>query len=439
MCLPARKKKKKTKLSKTKKKQLQEELTGLGIGAIGIYIFLCIFTDYSGKWGIAIHDALFGSFGILAYILPFAIVFLAVAIIMKKKRKIRWGSVVAWSIFAICIICIFHIFFKQHYNLNTFDSYVTTSFLYGKLNQLGCGALAAIISYPLIANIDASGAYIVFSTYIIALIIVKLRISLRKVTRDVSDKIAEHGAELNQKVKTKTIEIKERRKLYINDLSLEEEVEQQQPTIESNRHSNLKILTNNDFSDDYRQQPQANVPAENDYMPEFLKNKKQDEPTFITKQFDEQPSDVGYTPPEPFKTYDDMQPASAPTKKKKDTSEQEWDKAKASVGKQPEENPPYDFPPMELMKRSNNTRNLNAEAECRDNAVRLEETLESFGISAKVIQVRRGPAVTRFELQPPPGVKISRITNLSNDIALSLAAQGVRIEAPIPGKAAIGI
>ncbi len=212
--MPARKKKKNTKLSKTKKKQLQEELTGLGIGALGIYIFLCIFTDYSGKWGIAIHDALFGTFGILAYILPFAVVFLAISIIIKKKRKIKWGSIVVWSIFAICIICIFHIFFKEHYNVNTFNSYVTTSYLFGKLNQLGSGALAAIISYPLVANIDVSGTYIVFSTYIIALIIVKLRISLRKVTRDVSDKIAEHGAEINQKVRTKTHEIRERRKLY---------------------------------------------------------------------------------------------------------------------------------------------------------------------------------------------------------------------------------
>ncbi len=176
-------------------------------------------------------------------------------------------------------------------------------------------------------------------------------------------------------------------------------------------------------------------------MPEFLKKnkKKKDEPTFITQQSNDTSPDEGYSPPDPFKTYDDLESPAAPPKKKEDTTEQEWDKAKAQVGKQPDQNPPYEFPPMELMKRSNNVRDLNAEAECRDNAVRLEETLESFGISAKVIQVSRGPAVTRFELQPPPGVKISRITNLSNDIALSLAAQGVRIEAPIPGKAAIGI
>ena len=69
----------------------------------------------------------------------------------------------------------------------------------------------------------------------------------------------------------------------------------------------------------------------------------------------------------------------------------------------------------------------------------LEDTLESFGINAKVIQVSRGPAITRYEIQPPSGVKVSRIVSLADDIALSMAAPGVRIEAPIPGKAAVGI
>ncbi|GIM27789.1 DNA translocase FtsK [Clostridium polyendosporum] len=73
------------------------------------------------------------------------------------------------------------------------------------------------------------------------------------------------------------------------------------------------------------------------------------------------------------------------------------------------------------------------------NAAKLEETLNSFGVEAKVIQVTKGPSVTRFELQPSAGVKVSKIVNLSDDIALSLAASGVRIEAPIPGKSAVGI
>ena len=77
--------------------------------------------------------------------------------------------------------------------------------------------------------------------------------------------------------------------------------------------------------------------------------------------------------------------------------------------------------------------------ELLNNANKLEETLSSFGVEAKVIQVTKGPSVTRFELQPSAGVKVSKIVNLADDIALNLAASGVRIEAPIPGKSAVGI
>ena len=69
----------------------------------------------------------------------------------------------------------------------------------------------------------------------------------------------------------------------------------------------------------------------------------------------------------------------------------------------------------------------------KQNAQRLVDTLQSFGVQTRIIDISRGPAVTRYELQPSAGVKISKITNLADDIALNLAASGVRIEAPIPG------
>lgn len=104
-------------------------------------------------------------------------------------------------------------------------------------------------------------------------------------------------------------------------------------------------------------------------------------------------------------------------------------------------NAKYAFPPYDLLIEDT------AEAgdvksyrnQVLEGARKLEETLASFGVSAKVVNVTRGPTVTRYELQPSAGVKVSRIVNLSDDIALNLAAPGIRIEAPIPGKAAIGI
>lgn len=100
---------------------------------------------------------------------------------------------------------------------------------------------------------------------------------------------------------------------------------------------------------------------------------------------------------------------------------------------------PYKFPSIKLLNRNTNLSRGDSRKELLDNAKKLEETLASFGVKATVLQVNKGPTVTRYELQPSVGVKVSKIVNLADDIALNLAAVGVRIEAPIPGKAAIGI
>ncbi|OPX84670.1 MAG: DNA translocase SpoIIIE [Pelotomaculum sp. PtaB.Bin104] len=103
------------------------------------------------------------------------------------------------------------------------------------------------------------------------------------------------------------------------------------------------------------------------------------------------------------------------------------------------ENSHYQLPPLSLLLRPYRLKNTRLSKDINDNIRILEDTLESFGIKCKVLQVSRGPAITRYEIQPPAGVKVSRIVGLADDIALSMAAPGVRIEAPIPGKAAVGI
>ncbi|MBR3962847.1 MAG: DNA translocase FtsK [Oscillospiraceae bacterium] len=100
---------------------------------------------------------------------------------------------------------------------------------------------------------------------------------------------------------------------------------------------------------------------------------------------------------------------------------------------------PYIFPPTDLLKMRDSANEDDITEELRKNADILTNTLQSFGVSARVIDINRGPAVTRYELQPGAGVKVSKIAGLSDDLALNLAAKGVRIEAPIPGKAAVGV
>lgn len=121
---------------------------------------------------------------------------------------------------------------------------------------------------------------------------------------------------------------------------------------------------------------------------------------------------------------------------KKDHSEDESKISKIENKGKTYEN--YIYPPIELLKEGIPHQKVNNNL-IIENAKKLEETLKNFAIDAKVVQVSRGPAITRFELQPSPGVKVSRIVSLTDDIALSLATPSVRIEAPIPGKSAIGI
>ena len=104
-----------------------------------------------------------------------------------------------------------------------------------------------------------------------------------------------------------------------------------------------------------------------------------------------------------------------------------------------EQQPEYKYPPIDLLKRPSNDSTGDIRSELTANAEKLVDTLRSFGVETRIINISRGPSVTRYELQPAAGVKISRITNLADDIALNLAAAGVRIEAPIPNKAAVGI
>ena len=119
-------------------------------------------------------------------------------------------------------------------------------------------------------------------------------------------------------------------------------------------------------------------------------------------------------------------------------SEEQAAKAPAEEA-ETEESFQYQYPSIELFERAPDEGDPGAEDELKANAQKLVDTLESFGVRTRVLDISRGPSVTRYEVQPMAGVKISRITSLADDIALNLAVADVRMEAPIPGKPAVGI
>lgn len=119
--------------------------------------------------------------------------------------------------------------------------------------------------------------------------------------------------------------------------------------------------------------------------------------------------------------------------------EKEMAKVQAELSKAAAKEIPYQFPSLDLLNKPKNGKKGMGNDELRSTAMKLQETLESFGVRVKMGDISLGPSVTRYELIPEQGVKVSKITSLSDDIKLSLAASDIRIEAPIPGKAAVGI
>ncbi len=120
-------------------------------------------------------------------------------------------------------------------------------------------------------------------------------------------------------------------------------------------------------------------------------------------------------------------------------SKKSGEAAALPVMKKPGPTGKYVFPPISLLREGKPETGGATREELLRSAKSLEDVLMTFGVEAKVVQVNRGPAVTRYELQPKQGVKVSRIVNLTDDIAMNLAASSIRIEAPIPGKSAVGI
>ena len=172
-----------------------------------------------------------------------------------------------------------------------------------------------------------------------------------------------------------------------------------------------------------------NLPPDIDAVEGFRGPPKND--PFFAKPHNPRPV-VPELPPEPK--------PSAPAKPP-EPIRQEQPVPQASVLSDPPKPPaprPYRKPPFSLL-RQGKGQNAANEGELKANAQLLVDTLASFGVQTRIVDISRGPAVTRYELQPSAGVKISKITGLADDIALNLAAAGVRIEAPIPNKAAVGI
>lgn len=417
--------------------------------AAGILIFLFTVIEGSSGWQF-IHNLFRGLFGLSVFLVPVILIYTAILISMERSQQTVAGRAM-WGIgLTLLGSSVVQIMFAGAARGNTFIE--KCKYLYEAGSNLeGGGLLSALIAWPLIKFFGNVGAKIIICVLLFIFIMLLSNLTLFQF----------FGLFYKPFVKMYHSLQRIREENHILDSYEEWEYDEEQEAISlANSGGNEQDVVPEDDSFDF------DVPVSEDEelsVPDF------DPPEIEgnTGSAIDIPID-GVLPQiqSTAKTAEKAQPEQNKLDKKADVNELDALVEQAVVGgdkeKAPEtfaekaakaeENAPqktdirpaaakkYLLPPTDLLTRGETKANDPAAAtELKDKADTLIGTLKSFGVTARIVAIQRGPRVTRYEIQPAAGVKVSKITNLSDDIALNLAAAGVRIEAPIPGKAAIGI
>ncbi len=369
---------------------LKGEITGILFITFGILALFSIFVSKSlGILGKTLRSVLFTIIGLGTYFFPFLIIFVGVAYI-ANKGKLKFGK----RFFGIILLLFDFLLFIQIFNMEKY--YVNGSIINGikaihnSSSNMNGGIISFLISIPLFKIFGKTGCYIIFASIFVISMILILQISIYDTASKIKTTKVDKKTGTQNNLKSQVPD--ENRESYIKNL-------------------NKKIKILNFMKKTILPEEDINVKPK----VESFEGSKTEQIPFIFEQKE---------PPE--NTTKEIQ--------KELEIEIELEKQNFNI------NDEYTFPSVELLNINNLLKmNKDDKKDLINNASKLVDTLKSFGVEAKVVQVTKGPSVTRFELQPNAGVKVSKIVNLSDDIALSLAASGVRIEAPIPGKAAIGI
>ncbi|SFL75386.1 DNA translocase FtsK [Salibacterium qingdaonense] len=415
MAQKSKRKKRGTKKSRQWKAQLKFELTGLILFTAGI---LALF--HLGLAGDVIQSLFRFLAGEWAVLLTAALLWTAVVFIVKRSAPPLTGKRMSGIYLAVLtILLLTHV--QMFENLGetggypedsaiviTFELFMLDPFGSGTVDDLGGGMIGAVLFVFSRFLFDAGGTRVVSIFLFLLSFLLVTGLSLQDVARYGMNKGAPVWSTIRAFFQEKSKEVKEKK---------------QQQSKQTKKQS-ASVPPSNDNEKKTPDSTSEETPviynfAENAYPPS---EQKQDGDKV---QANREQGDVHTTNEEPNK-------ADA-------VSVESHEQNQAPLLPDETENENYELPPISIL----GTSSYNSQEQERNlissNARTLEETLQSFGVKAKVNEVHLGPAVTKYEVQPDTGVKVSKIVNLADDLALALAASGIRMEAPIPGKAAIGI
>ena len=389
--------------SKNKKSSRNNSKNNINVAILIILSLLLAVLIYgkTGSIGRHLSPILGGIFGWIKYLIPLGTFVIAISIACDKKR-LASTKMFELVTFLICISAIFSIYQISNNTIKPTDDFsksIETAYDIGS-KDVGGGVLGAMIGIPLNNMLGTLGAVITCIGMGIVILVFILDIPVANIIEDYIYSIKENRDELREEREKEYEEHKQRR--------IEKRIKEKQS-------QNLREEIDED-------QIKINL----NEKPEKIKKYKYEKDDLMPLGSKEKEFSPNTIEDNLFKVQE----------------EEKEDKTKSVLmleHTQVIEDENYEFPPIELLTEEVSKANKGGRKAITDNAAKLQKTLYNFGVSAKVENVSVGPAITRYELRPAEGVRVNKIANLADDIALNLAAESIRIEAPIPGKQAVGI
>ena len=431
---------KKRRYKKKKKSASNLDIAIVTLIVLSVLLAVLIYTK-SGVIGIKLNEILGGMFGIMQYVLPIGMFIVAIKIACDGTEDLT-PKLVQYGIAIISLSIVFSVFQISSGELQSskeLSELVKDSYYLGSQSK-GGGAIGAVAAVPLAKLLGDVGAVILCIGIAIILLVFTFGVNLSEIINMFLDKVEEKREErFERKEELEKERQKEKTKKHEPEEYDETPAQRRKRQREERRQK--------------QQQAMKEHLRDNDPMEEQIKI------NFGGRIVEGTDEKMG------LKKYDhsgeDLEPLTKQSKMKKrqmamqesepdviesnlfkDVEEQKEEKKKAVLQlehAQIVEDEHYEYPPVEILSKPSKRTIKGGAKALTETATRLQKTLYSFGVSAKVENVSVGPAITRYELKPAEGVRVSKIANLADDIALNLAAETIRIEAPIPGKQAVGI
>lgn len=394
--------------------------------AVVIFAFAILFFILSVFGGInqSIHSVLGGLFGGVFCSLMWCFLIFYISILLALDRPdSRIGVKITLATFLILLLCSFYYTVAFGDSLAGADAktVIVSLYKYGAAGE-GTGVIGGCLGALMVSMLGKWLSIVIILLVAFVLAMLLTRTGLIQLFKTVSVPVKK-ATEYSRARAEQRADMRRSTPRFELDVPLDDEPPAEEKRPSSRRKS--RALSHVLIEDE-----PAEAPVPEPEQPEVPE--KSEEPVALPDE----------SADEPLPDIDELTNRAALKKTKKQKAaeiEQEAKSFEKEVNDADEGSAEYRFPPLDLLAKPQHSDDQNIRTELKHNAEMLVAALDEYGVAASVIDISRGPAVTRYELKPAPGVKISKITSLTNDIALRLAAKAVRIEAPIPGKPAVGI